>query len=152
MPESVAWTLMVGLFLALIGSLGYRNHKRRERFTMAADTFRSAFDTAVVRLEKEPGCHRNILESEFDRHEQAAIIFMNYLGRDRDRFRKALEKYKAYAIQQTTDVPIFALIGTEVDDLNMGKYPAHVKEVAGKRKNECLSYINELLDYAKPKD
>ena len=143
MPESVAWSLIAGLILALIGSLGYRNHKRRERFTMAADKFRAAFDTAIVRLKKEPGCHRNILVSEFDRHEQAATIFMNYLGGKRNSFCKALEKYKAYAIQQT-DVPIFALIGTEVD--------SDGKDVSDNRKHECLCYINELLDYAKPKE
>ena len=143
MPESVAWSLIAGLFIALIGSLGYRNHKRRERFTMAADTFRSAFDTAIVRLEKEPGCHRNILSSEFDRHEQAAIIFTNYLGWKRDSFHKAWGKYKAYAIQQT-NVSIIAFIGTEVD--------TNGNNVSEKRNNECLGYINELLDFAKPKE
>ena len=110
---------------------------------MAADTFRSAFDTAIVRLEKEPGCHRNILASEFDRHEQAAIIFMNYLGGKRDSFRKAWEKYTAYAIQQT-NVSEIAFIGTEVD--------TNGNNVSEKRNKECLCYINELLDFAKPKD
>jgi len=110
---------------------------------MAADKFRAAFDTAIVRLEKEPGCHRNILASEFDRHEQATIIFMNYLGGERNGFRKAWDKYKAYAIQQT-NVSVIAFIGTEVDSSG--------NNVSEKRNRECLCYIKELLDYAKPKE
>ena len=150
MPESVAWSLIGGLFLALVGSLGYREHKRRERFTQAADAFRAVFLPAITRLETEPGCHRNILNEEFREHEKAAIAFRQHLGRRLARFEKAWQAYMAYAKEQT-DVPLLALFGTEILDMDRASDPTHIAEVAEMRKKECLAHINPLLEFAEPK-
>jgi hypothetical protein len=150
MPESVAWSLIASLFLALVGSLGYREHKRRERFTQAADAFRAAFLPAITRLDTELGCHRNILNEEFREQEKAAIAFRQHLGRRLARFNEAWQAYEAYAKEQT-DVPLLAFLGTEVLDLNRANDPAHVREVAEMRKKECFDYINPLLEFAEPK-
>lgn len=150
MPEHIAYPLIVGLLLALIGSLSYRQHKRRERFTKAADNFRAAFLSAITRLETEPRCHRNILNEEFRKHEKAAIAFRQHIGRRLARFNKGWQEYETYAKEQT-DVPILAFIGTEVLDMSRANDPAHIAEVAEMRKEECLAHINALLRFAEPR-
>lgn len=124
---------------------------RRDMFIAAANAFRDAFIPAITRLETETSNHRCILNEEFRSHEKAAIAFRLHLGSSLASFNKAWSAYEAYAIEQT-NVPLLALLGTEVDDLNFAKYPAHIKEVSDRRKNECLAYFNALLEFTKHKD
>jgi hypothetical protein len=150
MPESSFWWLLGTFLMAWFGSMGYREHKRRERFTQAADVFNSAFLTAITRLETKPWNYRNILNDEFRNHERAAIAFRQHLGLRVDAFDEAWKKYEAYA-KKVTDVPLIAFITTEVTDINRGNDPAHIAEVANMRKKECLAHINALLKFAKQK-
>ena len=150
MPEAVMWAFIGILLTALLGSILTRQHKARDRFNAAAETFRSAFLPSITRLNTEPGSHRNILAEEFGRHQKAAIAFRQHLGRRIKRFDKAWQAYEAHAKEQT-DVPILAFLGTEVLDMAKAKDPAHIRDVADVRKKECLDHINSLLKFAEPK-
>jgi hypothetical protein len=88
------------------------------------------------------------LNEEFRSHEKAAIAFRLHLGSSLASFNKAWSAYEAYAIEQT-NVPLLAFLGAEVDDLHLAKYPAHIKEVSDRRKNECLAHFNALLEFTK---
>lgn len=145
--------IIVATIAAIMGLIGFLLHvwnDRRKQWNAIAEEFRSAFLSAITRLETQPGFHRNILNEEFRKHEKAAIAFRQHLGRRVSAFDKAWQKYETYAKKQT-DVPLLAFLGTEVLDLNKATDPAHVAEVATMRKKECLAHINPLLAFAKPK-
>ena len=154
MPIAITVALIsavVALSVVLINHRLSLWRSRRDIFIAAAKEFNDAFIPAITRLETETSSHRNILNEEFRRHEKAAIAFRQHLGSRLAGFDKAWEKYEGYAKAQT-NVPILAFLGTEVDDLNLAKYPAHIKEVSDRRKNECLAHFNALLEFTKHKD
>ena len=133
----------------LIASVSYRDHRRRERWTKAADEFRAAFLPAITALETSLGNHRSILAQECGKHEQAAVAFRQYLGRRVGAFNEAWKAYEHYEEEQT-NVGILGMIGTEVLDLSRAHDPKHIAEVAEMRKKECLGYINAVLEFAQP--
>lgn len=149
MPEIAKWILGI-LLTALIGSLAYRNHKARERFTKFADDFKSAFLPAITQLNTRLGSDREVLGDEFNRHRDAAIIFKEHLGFRKAAFEKAWQAYEAHC-KERTDVPVLAFIGTEVLDLSKARDPQHIQEVKEMRRDEALVHINNLLKFAKPK-
>lgn len=149
MPEIAKWILGI-LITALIGSLAYRNHKSRERFTKFADDFKSAFLPAITQLNTRLGDDREILRDEFPRHRDAAIIFKEHLGFRKVTFEKAWQAYEAHC-KERTDVPVQAFIGTEVLDMSKARDPRHIQEVKEMRRDEALFHINNLLKFAKPK-
>jgi hypothetical protein len=149
MPEIAKWILGI-LLTALIGSLAYRNHKARERFTKFADDFKSAFLPAITQLNTRLGSDREVLGDEFNRHRDAAIVFKEHLGFRKAAFEKAWQAYEAHC-KERTDVPMTFFIGTEILDMSKAGDPQHIQEVKEMRRDEALSHINNLLKFAKPK-
>ena len=150
MPESVMWSFLGLLIVALIGSLEYRSRKSRERFTKFADDFKNAFIPAITQLNTRLGKDRDILASEYDRQRDAAIIFKEHLGFRKPDFEKAWKEYEDHC-KKRTDVPVLAFIGTEVLDMSKARDKQHIQEVKELRRDEALSHINNLLKFAKPK-
>lgn len=150
MPETVMWSIFGILLAALIGSLAYRNHKARERFTKFADDFKSAFLPAITQLNTHLGSDREILRSEFPKHREAYITFKERLGFSNPAFEKAWQEYEAH-YKERADAPILAFIGTEVLDMSKARDMQHIQEVKELRRDEALSHIYKLLRFAKPK-
>jgi len=150
MPESVMWSFLGLLTIALIGSLEYRGRKSRERFTKFADDFKSAFLPAITQLNTRLGSDREVLRDEFSRHRDAAIIFKEHIGSRKAAFEKAWQAYEAH-YKTRTDVGIIAYIGTEVLDMAKSGDQKYIQEVKEMRRDEVLSHINNLLKFAKPK-
>lgn len=144
------WKIIAVLLVPLIGSIIYRSHKSRERFTKFADDFKSAFLPAITQLNTRLGSDREILQSEFPKHRDAAIIFKEHLSFRKAAFEKAWQAYEDH-YKERTDVPILAFIGTEVLDMSKARDPQHIQKVKEMRRDEALFHINNLLKFAKPK-
>lgn len=145
------WKIIAVLLAPLFGSIIYRNHKARERFTKFADDFKSAFLPAINQLNTRLGSDREVLGDEFRRHRDAAIIFKEHLGFRKAAFEKAWQAYEAHC-KERTDVPVLAFIGTEILDMSKTRDPKHIQEVKEMRRDEALAHINNLLKFAKPKE
>lgn len=149
MPEIAKWIIGI-LLTSLLGSIIYRSHKARERFTKFADDFKAAFLPAITMLNTQLGSDREILQGEYPKHRDAAIIFKEHLSFRKAAFEKAWQAYEAHC-KERTDVPVLAFIGTEVLDMSKARDPQHIQEVKEMRRDEALFHINNLLKFAKPK-
>lgn len=122
-------------------------NNRRNRFSVAADVFRSAFDDTIHALETKPFCDREILNMNFRTHEKAMIKFRdnNLTGKKLTSFNEDWKQYEEYCYSRV-DVPLLCFLGKERSSLDG---PDDSDELDFKNRQKALEHIRRLLEYTK---
>ena len=107
MPDTVLYSLIVGLIVVLAGSLVSREHKRREIFTQKADALRATLMPTLTRLQqRDETATSAIIEQSLEQQQIAVDEFRLHLSKwwwARPRFNKAWMAYRGRTQNDRTD-------------------------------------------------